>query len=103
MNQDGSRILEIAPDKLSADQAGVLEAVQKGRGFLPMPFLIWLHSGKLAERMEGLGTYLNTGSALSAREFEIAIVVVARRLSSPYVYQAHLRNLTKTGHPQAVV
>ena len=103
MNQDGSRISEIAPGQLTAEQSAVLEAVQKGRGFLPKPFLIWLHSATLADRMEGLGTYLNTGSALSPREFEIAIVVVARRLSSPYVYQAHLRSLTKTGHPQSVV
>lgn len=103
MNQDGSRISEIAPDKLTPEQSAVLEAVQKGRGFLPKPFLIWLHSPTLADRLEGLGTYLNTGSALSAREFEIAIVVVARRVSSPYVYEAHLRSLIKTGHPQAVV
>jgi 4-carboxymuconolactone decarboxylase len=103
MTQGGSRISEIAPDELTPDQSAVLEAVQRGRGFLPKPFLIWLHSPKLAERMEGLGTFLSTSSSLSERELEIAVVIVARRLASPFVYDAHLRNLLKSGHPQAVV
>jgi 4-carboxymuconolactone decarboxylase len=103
MSKGGSRISEIAPEKLTPDQAAVLEAVQRGRGFLPKPFLIWLHSPKLAERMESLGTFLSTNSSLSERELEIAVVIVARRLASPFVYDAHLRNLLKSGHPQAVV
>jgi 4-carboxymuconolactone decarboxylase len=103
MTQGGSRILEIAPEKLTPEQSAVLEAVQKGRGFLPKPFLIWLHSPQLAERMEVLGTFLSTSSSLSQRELEIAVVVVARRLSSPFVYDAHLRGAEKAGHPAAVI
>jgi 4-carboxymuconolactone decarboxylase len=103
MTQGGSRISEIAPEKLSSEQSAVLEAVQRGRGFLPKPFLIWLHSPKLAERMEGLGTFLSTSSSLSDRELEIAVVVVARRLSSPFVLDAHLRGAAKAGHPPAVI
>ena len=103
MTQGGSRISEIPPEQLSQEQSAVLEAVQRGRGFLPKPFLIWLHSPRLAERMEGLGTFLSTSSSLSHRELEIAVVVVARRLSSPFVFDAHLRGAAKAGHPPAVV
>jgi len=101
--QGGSRLGDIAPEELSAEQAAVLEAVQRGRGFVPKPFKIWLHSPRLAERMEALGTYLSTNSSLSNRELEIAVVVVARRLSSPFVLDAHLRAAAKAGHPPAVV
>lgn len=103
MTQDGSLIADIAPEALTPDQAAVLASVEKGRGFVPRPFKIWLHSPKLAEYMEALGTFLNTSSSLSAREYEIAVVVVARRLASAFPFSAHLRNLEKAGHPKAVV
>lgn len=88
---------------MTSVQTAVIEAVQQGRGFLPKPFKIWLHSARLAERMEALGTYVSKGSSLSDREFEIAVVVVARRLASPFVYDAHLRAAEKAGHPPAVI
>jgi len=103
MTTDGSRIATIAPENLTPEQSTILEAVQKGRGFLPRPFLVWLHNPKLAEPMEGIGTYLNTGSTLSEREFEISIAVAARLLSSEFPLAAHLRNLEKAGHPPAVI
>jgi 4-carboxymuconolactone decarboxylase len=103
MQDSGSRISEIAPEDLTAEQAAVLEAVQRGRGFLPTPFRIWLHSPKLAEHMEGLGTFLSTSSSLTEREYEIAVVVVVRRLGSAFPLDAHVRGALKAGHPPAVV
>ena len=103
MTQGGSRILEVAPEKLTPEQSTVLEAVQRGRGFLPTPFRIWLHSPKLAEHMEGLGTYLSTSSSLTEREYEIAVIVVVWRLASAFPLNAHVRGALKAGHPPAVV
>jgi 4-carboxymuconolactone decarboxylase len=103
MTQGGSRISEIAPEDRSPEQSAVLEAVQRGRGFLPTPFLIWLHSPKLADNMEALGTYVSRDSALSVREYEIAVIVVARHLASAFPLDAHVRGALKAGHPQATV
>ena len=103
MANDGSLIEEIAPGKLTPEQTAILEAVKKGRGFIPRPFLVWLHNPKLAVPWEAIGTYLNTGSTLTEREFEIAITVIARRTGSAFPLGAHLRNLAKTGHPQHVI
>jgi 4-carboxymuconolactone decarboxylase len=103
MSQDGSRVAEIAPENLTAEQSAIVEAAKKGRGFLPKPFLVWLHSPDLAERMESLGTFLNTRSSLSDRELEIAVVVVTRRLSSAFPLDAHLRAAARAGHPPAVI
>lgn len=103
MSDGPSRLEEIVPEKLTLAQSATLAAVQQGRGFVPKPFKIWLHSPRLAERMESLGTYLSKSSNLSDRELEIAVVVVARRLSSPFVYDAHLRAAEKAGHPPAVI
>ena len=103
MNEGPSRLEEIAPEKLSAQQSAVLEAVVRGRGFVPKPFKIWLHSPELAKRIEALGTWLSASSSLSSRELEIAVVVVAQRLASPFVLDAHVRALTKAGHPASAV
>ena len=103
MAKDGSLIEEIPPEKLTPEQSAILEAVQKGRGFIPRPFLVWLHNTKLAVPWEAIGTYLNTASTLTVREYEIAITVVARRTGSAFPLTAHLKNLTKAGHPQDVV
>ncbi|HEV8021143.1 MAG TPA: hypothetical protein VGP41_07790 [Candidatus Lustribacter sp.] len=103
MAQDSSLIAEIAPEALTPDQAAILAAVEKGRGFVPRPFKVWLHNPTLAVPMEALGTYLNTSSSLSVREYEIAVVVVARRVASAFPLHAHLRNLEKAGHPKEVV
>ena len=103
MSADGTRIEKIAPEDYTDVQAAAVADALGGRGFLPSPFQIWLHSPALAERIGALGTYLTTSSALSKREYEIAVVVVARRLNSPYVYEAHLRGAEKAGNPPAVI
>jgi len=103
MTDSTSRIQDIAPEQLSPEQKAVLEAVQAGRGFLPAPYRVWLHNAPVAERMERLGTHLNKRGLLSEREFEIAIVVVGQQLNSPYVIDAHLKALVRTGHPAEVV
>jgi 4-carboxymuconolactone decarboxylase len=103
MSNTASRIQDIAPEQLSTQQKAVLEAVQAGRGFLPAPYRVWLHHADIAERMERLGTYLNKAGLLSEREFEIAIVVVGQQLDSPYVIDAHLKALVRTGHAPEVV
>jgi 4-carboxymuconolactone decarboxylase len=103
MTDDGSRLAKIAPDQLSAEQQAVVDAAASGRGFVPTPFQIWLHSPQLASCIERLGTYLTTSSSLSKREYEIAVVVVARRLASPYVFEAHLRGAASAGQPAEVI
>ena len=103
MTNSTSRIQDIAPEQLSPEQKAVLEAVQAGRGFLPAPYRVWLHNAPVAERMERLGTHLNKRGLLSEREFEIAIVLVGQQLNSPYVVDAHLKALVRTGHPPEAV
>jgi 4-carboxymuconolactone decarboxylase len=103
MTEHISRIAAIEPGDYTAAQAAVAASALGGRGYLPSPFQIWLHSAPLAQRIEALGTYVTTASSLSKREYEIAVVVVARRLCSPYVYEAHLRGAEKAGNPPEVI
>lgn len=81
----------------------VLKRVIAGRGRVPTPFKVWLHSDKLSDAIEHLGTMLNTQSTLTEREFELAIVLIAQHWESPFVIDAHLRFVAKAGMPAPIV
>ena len=51
-NEGPSRIREIPPEQLSAPQKAAIEAVIGGRGRIPGPYKIWLHSPILMQRLE---------------------------------------------------
>jgi 4-carboxymuconolactone decarboxylase len=103
MSEGPVRFQEIAPETYSQSQKDVLAKVAAGRGRVPTPFKVWLHSPKLAHAIEHLGTMLNMQSSLSEREFELAIVLIGQHWESPYVIDAHIKFLRKTGMPETVL
>jgi 4-carboxymuconolactone decarboxylase len=103
MTEAPPRFEDIAPESYSQSQKDALAKVAAGRGRVPTPFKVWLHSEKLAHAIEHLGTMLNTQSSLSEREFELAIVLIAQHWDSPYVIDAHIKYLRKAGMPEAVL
>src|SRR5271170_960743 len=72
------RFLELVPDQLTPEQRAGLDALLAGRGRIPTPYKVWLHSPGLMRAMEQLGTFLNTQSTLTAREIELGICLIAR-------------------------
>jgi 4-carboxymuconolactone decarboxylase len=92
-----ARILEIAPDELTAEQKAGIEAVIGGRGRLLTPYKIWLHSPPLMRALETLGTFLNKGCSLSEREVELGIVLIAHHWKGAYVFAAHVKRLKELG------
>jgi 4-carboxymuconolactone decarboxylase len=86
-----NRILEIPPEKLTPEQTTVFERVTAGRGRVPAPYKIWIHSPTVASGMEHIGTFLNKRSSLTPRAVEIGILVIAQHWDADYVRQAHIR------------
>lgn len=86
-----SRLLDIEPEDLSKHQKEVFEQLTAGRGRILAPYRVWIHSPDVAASMEKTGTYLNKRSALSFREVEMSIIMIARHWKSDYVVQAHFR------------
>jgi 4-carboxymuconolactone decarboxylase len=80
-----SRILDIPEDKLTPEQKKVFDDLVAGRGRLLTPYKIWIHSPELAAAMETIGTFLNKKGALSEREVELAIVIIATHWQGVYV------------------
>lgn len=92
-----NRVVDIDRSTTTPDQERVLERLQGGRGWLPTPYKIWIHSPAIAEGMEVLGTHLNTGSSLSPAELELAILLTAVFWGSPFVIKAHVKHGMKAG------
>jgi 4-carboxymuconolactone decarboxylase len=86
-----NRLLDIPPEKLTAEQTTIFERLTAGRGRILGPYKIWIHSPTVASGMEHIGTYLNKRGSLSPREVEIGILVIAQHWDADYVRQAHIR------------
>jgi 4-carboxymuconolactone decarboxylase len=92
-----SRIQEIPPEQMTAEQVQVFDNLRAGRGRILTPYLIWLHSPQLALALERLGTFLNKQGSLSEREVELGIVIIARHWHGTYVATVHASTLRKLG------
>jgi 4-carboxymuconolactone decarboxylase len=98
-----NRILEIPPEKLTAEQSKVFEQLTAGRGRILGPYKVWIHSPTVASGMEHIGTFLNKRSSLSKREVEIGILVIAQHWQADYVRQAHIREGKVAGLSQETI
>ena len=86
-----NRLLELPPEKLTPEQTEVFNRLVAGRGRILGPYKIWIHSPKVADGMEHIGTYLNKKGSLSVREVEIGILVIAQHWDANYVRTAHIK------------
>ena len=98
-----NRILEIPPEKLTAEQTKVFDQLTAGRGRILGPYKVWIHSPTVASGMEHIGTFLNKHSSLSTREVEIGILVIAQHWQGEYVKQAHIRAGKAAGLSQDII
>jgi 4-carboxymuconolactone decarboxylase len=104
MANDGpSRIREIPPEQLTAPQKAAIDAVLGGRGRIPGPYKIWLHSPVMMQRLERLGTFLVNESSLTKREQELAILCIASHWHGNYVFTVHARVAREQGVPDGVI
>lgn len=103
MADDPNRILEIPEDALTDDQKKVFDDLVAGRGRLLTPYKIWIHSPKLAAAMETIGTFLNKKGALTEREVELTIVIIATHWQGTYVQAAHVKRCLVLGYPQTAM
>jgi 4-carboxymuconolactone decarboxylase len=93
-----------ALDRLDEAQRRAAARIASGpRKGVRGPLALWLHSPEFAERAQHLGEFLRFGTCLSPRLSELAILVVARHWSTPYVWCVHAPIAIREGLDPAFV
>jgi 4-carboxymuconolactone decarboxylase len=98
-----SRLLDLTPEQLTAEQQTIFEKLVAGRGRILGPYRVWIHSPIIASGMEQIGTFLNKRSSLSTREVEMVIIMIALHWQGDYVKAAHVKLGKEVGLSQAVI
>ena len=98
-----NRLIELPPEKQSPEQKKVFEQLVAGRGRILGPYKIWIHSPTVASGMEHIGTFLNNKGALSKREVEIGILIIATHWKADYVQTAHVREGKRVGLSDEII
>jgi 4-carboxymuconolactone decarboxylase len=97
------RISIIDRAAMNAEQARVFDAAKNAGGVTGGPYYAYIRLPKLFEAAQNLRNYLFTGSPLSARERQIANLVVARHWNSKYPWVAQARGALAVGLEQSVI
>jgi 4-carboxymuconolactone decarboxylase len=76
--------------ELSPEQKEISDRITARRGGTRGPFLVWLRSPGLCERVEALGAYCRFESSLPERIRELSLLIAARNLDAQYSWNAHI-------------
>ena len=97
------RLPTLKPEELSARQHELSARIAGKRGQVRGPFLVWLHSPELCDRVEALGAYVRYDCSLSEKLREFAILITARFWDAQHSWNAHVDKAIAAGmSPQAL-
>ena len=83
--------------ELSPEQAELSARITARRGGSRGPFLVWLRSPQLCERVEALGAYCRFESALPLHLRELSLLIAARHFDAQYSWNAHIDKAVEAG------
>jgi 4-carboxymuconolactone decarboxylase len=83
--------------ELSEHQARISDRITSRRGGTRGPFLVWLRSPGLCERVEALGAYCRFESELPERLRELSLLLAARFWDAQYSWNAHVDRAIQHG------
>jgi 4-carboxymuconolactone decarboxylase len=89
--------------ELSARQQEISDRISDRRGGTRGPFLVWLRSPELAEKVEALGAYCRFESSLDTRLSELSLLIAARFRDAQYSWNAHVGKAIDAGVPEAAI
>ncbi|MGH3280461.1 MAG: carboxymuconolactone decarboxylase family protein [Trebonia sp.] len=83
--------------ELTSRQQEVSDAIAAKRGATRGPFLIWLRSPELAEKVDALGAYCRFESHINERLRELSLLITARHFDAQYSWNAHHKKAIEAG------
>src|SRR5258708_23449406 len=84
-------------EQLTPRQRELHARIAGKRGQVRGPFLVWLHSPELCDRVEALGAYVRFDSSLELRLRELILLVAARHFDAEYSWNAHVVKAADAG------
>ncbi len=78
-------------------QLELAQRIAGKRGGTRGPFLVWLHSPELCDRVEALGAFVRFDSSLELRLRELILLIAARHFDAQYSWNAHIDRCVKAG------
>jgi 4-carboxymuconolactone decarboxylase len=100
---DDVRLPRLTDDQMSPRQRELSERIAGRRGQTRGPFLVWLQSPGLCDRVEALGAYVRFESVLDLRLRELILLVAARHFDAQYSWNAHVDKAADAGVDRAAL
>jgi len=83
--------------ELSPRQQEISDRISSRRGGTRGPFLVWLRSPELCDKVEALGAYCRFESSLDMRLRELSLLIAARHFDAQYSWNAHVGKAVDLG------
>ena len=83
--------------ELTPRQQEISDAIAAKRGATRGPFLIWLRSPELAEKVDALGAYCRFDASINERLRELSLLIAARHFDAQYSWNAHDKKAIAAG------
>ncbi len=96
------RLPKLSTEQLSPRQQELAARIAGKRGQVRGPYLCWLHSPELCDRVESLGAYVRFDCSLPEKLREFSILITARYWDAQHSWNAHLDKAIAAGLPPEV-
>ena len=90
-------------DQLAAKDHAVFDGIVASRGAVQGPFLMFMHSPEVAERVAHLGAYVRFEGSLDMKVRVLAAMTVAREFEAMYVWGAQTGGARRQGVPETTI
>jgi len=91
------RLPKLSYEELTQRQREVHQRITSKRGKLSGPYLVWLHSPELCDRVHALSSYLRWECSLPEKLREFGILITARFWDAQYSWNAHVDKAIAAG------
>ncbi len=91
------RLPKLTPEDMTPRQKELSERISGKRGGTRGPFLCWLHSPELCDKVEALGAYARFESSLDLSLRELILLIAARNFDAQYSWNAHIDRTVEAG------
>jgi len=97
------RLAKLTEDTMTSEQRALSERIAGRRGGTRGPFLVWLRSPGLCDRVEALGAYVRFETGLPLKYRELGLILAARHWDAQYSWNAHAAKTIEAGIPADAV